>query len=527
MLRGATLSARETVGTAVFRMVVSSDSMKSATATSHGSNFCAAALGAASGEVIVFGFANGEKANEGQDSGACQIVANILQAVVFRQPGGDVRRERGSQDSGKAKGQRATGVSYRSGKELGDYRAERAIGESHERQTDGHHQHGSRLAGDKHGRHDEAEDADERGDPEHHAAAATLRQNRGYRNGEREERNIEQLHEQKCPPGIAERDGAPGEREDGHQIEENERRETNEDTRHQRFGVFAKDIHHGSFGLLAAVERLTEDRRFRDGKAHIESKEHEHGAGQEWQTPAERKELLVIGYALHALRTEFPLLQMKLFGIRTFRASVSGSFFTRLGLGGVPFLLPLLYQVGLGYTPVQSGLLIMPQALASMSTKFLIPKILSRLGYRGVLVSNMVILGFMLMLFATIGIGTPVWVIVLQAFCYGALTSLQYTSMNTLVYADITEEETSSASSIASTAQQLAVSFGVAAAGLTTAVFVPDRFRSNAAEMIHGTHLALLALGGLTIFSTLVFRSLKSTDGGNVSQHRDLSHTHA
>src|SRR6202035_4357216 len=79
---------------------------------------------------------------------------------------------------------------------------------------------------------------------------------------------------------------------------------------------------------------------------------------------------LIVGYGLHATRTEFPLLQLSLFRIRTFSAAVSGSFFTRLGIGGVPFLLPLLYQIGLGFTPIQSGLLIMPQAAAAISTKF-------------------------------------------------------------------------------------------------------------------------------------------------------------
>ncbi len=231
---------------------------------------------------------------------------------------------------------------------------------------------------------------------------------------------------------------------------------------------------------------------------------------------------LIAGYGLHAARTVYPLLQLTLFRIRTFRASVSGSFFTRLGIGGVPFLLPLLYQVGLGFTPIQSGLLIMPQAFAAMSTKFLMPSILDRLGYRRVLISNTIILGLLLMLFATVGPGTPVWLIVLQAFCYGAFTSLQYTSMNTLVYADIDEAKTSSASSIASTAQQMSISFGVAAAGLITAFFIPDRFRSNPAEMIIGLHEAFLVLGGFTIFSTLIFRELKNDDGASVSKQKDL-----
>lgn len=228
---------------------------------------------------------------------------------------------------------------------------------------------------------------------------------------------------------------------------------------------------------------------------------------------------LIGGYLLHAREIEFPLLKLSLFRIRTFSAAVSGSFFTRLGIGGVPFLLPLLYQVGLGFTPIQSGLLIMPQALASMSTKFLLPKILNRIGFRGVLVSNTIVLGLLLLLFATIGQHTPVWVILIQAFCYGAFTSLQYTSMNTLVYADVGEADTSSASSIASTMQQMSISFGVASAGLATAFFVP-RVHSNPAEMIHGVHKALLVLGVFTILSTIIFRKLKSGDGQNVSQQK-------
>jgi EmrB/QacA subfamily drug resistance transporter len=233
--------------------------------------------------------------------------------------------------------------------------------------------------------------------------------------------------------------------------------------------------------------------------------------------------VLIAGYQLHATRTRFPLLQLNLFRIRTFNAAVSGGFFTRLGIGGVPFLLPLLYQVGLGFTPIQSGLLIMPQALASMSTKFLMPRILTRVGYRGVLISNTVILGLLLLLFATIGLHTPVWIIVLQAFFYGAFTSLQYTSMNTLVYADITEEQTSNASSIASTMQQMSVSFGVASAGLATAFFIPERLHSDPRELIHGIHEAFLALGGFTVLSTILFRQLKSGDGDNVT-HQKVVH---
>jgi EmrB/QacA subfamily drug resistance transporter len=231
---------------------------------------------------------------------------------------------------------------------------------------------------------------------------------------------------------------------------------------------------------------------------------------------------LLAGYGLHATHSAYPLLRLTLFRIRTFRAAVSGSFFTRLGIGGIPFLFPLLYQVGLGFTPIQSGLLMMPQALAAMSLKLTMPRILARFGYRGVLISNTVMLGLLMLLFATIGADTPWWLIVLQAFSFGFFTSLQYTSMNTLVYADVTEGETASASTIASTMQQMSISFGVASASLVTALFVPDRFSSNAAEMIHGIHKAFLVLGGVTIVSALVFRELRGDDGSVISQHKAI-----
>ncbi len=232
--------------------------------------------------------------------------------------------------------------------------------------------------------------------------------------------------------------------------------------------------------------------------------------------------LLLAGYGLHATKTAYPMLRLALFRIRTFRAAVSGSFLTRLGIGGIPFLFPLLYQVGLGFTPVQSGLLMMPQAVAAMSLKVLMPGILARLGYRAVLVSNTLIIGLMILLFATIGRGTPVWLIVAEVFCYGFFTSLQYTSMNTLVYADVTEEEASGASSIASTMQQMAISFGVASASLVTVFFLPDRYRSSPQQFIHGIHQAFFVLGAMTILSTIVFRELKKGDGGAVSQAKEL-----
>jgi EmrB/QacA subfamily drug resistance transporter len=236
--------------------------------------------------------------------------------------------------------------------------------------------------------------------------------------------------------------------------------------------------------------------------------------------------VLLVGYWLHARTLPAPLLQLKLFGNRVFRSAVNGNFFTRLGIGGIPFLLPLLYQTGLGFTPIQSGLLIMPQAIASMFMKTMMRRLIGAIGFRGILVSNTVIMGGLLALFVTIGAHTPLWYIILLSFIYGAIGSLQYTSMNTLVYADIEERDTSNASSIASTVQQMSMSFGVTIAGIATSLFVPDSATFRPEQMIHGIHKAFLLLGALTIASTAVFASLKRGDGSAaVSPEETLHHS--
>lgn len=231
--------------------------------------------------------------------------------------------------------------------------------------------------------------------------------------------------------------------------------------------------------------------------------------------------LTLIGlYVRHALRVAHPLLNIGLLEIRTLRTAVTGSFVARLGVGGMPFLLPLLYQVGLGYSPIESGLLLMPQSVAAMILKTVITRLLGWIGYRSILLSNTLILGAMMGVFATVGPSTPLWLIAIQAFVFGFASSMQFTSMNTLVYADVAPEDTSMASTIASTLQQMSMSFGVATAAIVTGLFVPDRNTSTPAEMTHGIHLSLLVLGGVTVLSALIFAGLRRDDGEAVSQHK-------
>lgn len=229
--------------------------------------------------------------------------------------------------------------------------------------------------------------------------------------------------------------------------------------------------------------------------------------------------VLLLTYGLHASRATAPLIRLGLLRIRTLRASVGGNFFTRLGAGGMPFLLPLLYQVGLGFTPIQSGLLIMPQSLSAIVFRFWMPNIISHFGYRRLLLGNTVFMGLTMILFSTIYRETPVWLIVVQACAFGFFSSLQYTSMNTLAYADISDTDTSMASTILSTVQQLSMSFGVATSSLVAALFVGDRYSATSEVMIQGLHKAFVTLGFVTIFSAFGFLELKVNDGDNVSHH--------
>jgi EmrB/QacA subfamily drug resistance transporter len=228
---------------------------------------------------------------------------------------------------------------------------------------------------------------------------------------------------------------------------------------------------------------------------------------------------LIGAYLWRAKRTPQPLLPVDLFKIRTFRVSVVGGFVTRLGISGMPFLLPLLYQLGMGFTPWQAGLLVMPQAGAAIGMKLLTQRILGRFGHKQVLVGNTVLMGLLIAAFSRVGPGTPVWVILLFSVAQGCVSALQFTAMNSLAYADTNDAEASDASTIASTAQQLSISFGIAFASLVTGAFLGSIDRSNAVLLVPALYKAFLLLGAVSVASAATFLTLKRTDGANVSGH--------
>ncbi len=216
---------------------------------------------------------------------------------------------------------------------------------------------------------------------------------------------------------------------------------------------------------------------------------------------------LLAAYVLHARETAHPLLRLALFRVRTFRVSV---------VGGMPFLLPLLYQLGLGMPAWQSGLLMMPVAAAAMGMKLIASRVLARFGYRRVLTANTVMIGVVVCLFSLVTPATPIVLIVLLGLAMGFFNSLQYTSMNSMAYADT--PDSSMASTISSSMQQMSMSFGLAYGSLVAGWYLGDLPQTDRAAVATALHYAFLTLGAFTMLSSLSFWSLRPQDGESVSR---------
>lgn len=172
--------------------------------------------------------------------------------------------------------------------------------------------------------------------------------------------------------------------------------------------------------------------------------------------------LLAVAYGWHSRRTAYPVADLSLLRVRSVWVALAGGLSTRLGISGMFLLLVLFLQVGCGWSPLAAGLMMVPQALGSIAAKWAVNRALAHFGYRRLLLGNTLMVALLLAAFALFGQGTPGWLIAAFTFAYGAFTGLQYTAMNTLIYNDLDIKHASMASSMASTAQYLAMSFGIA-----------------------------------------------------------------
>jgi MFS family permease len=178
--------------------------------------------------------------------------------------------------------------------------------------------------------------------------------------------------------------------------------------------------------------------------------------------------LVVVGsismtlYVIHARRTGSPVLDFSLLRLPTLRASIIGGFLFRLGIGALPFLLPLLMQVGFGLSPFQSGLVTFSSAVGAMGMKTLAARIIRTFGFRNIMVINAIVSSLFLAASALFTASTPLLLIMIILVVGGFFRSLQFTAINTVAYAEVEPAQMSRATTLVSVNQQLAISAGVA-----------------------------------------------------------------
>lgn len=222
-------------------------------------------------------------------------------------------------------------------------------------------------------------------------------------------------------------------------------------------------------------------------------------------------------YVCHGLRAPSPLISLKVFRIRTFAVGISGNMVARLGIGSIPFLVPLMLQVGLDYPADVAGMILLAPAVGSLMGKTLVLRILHRFGYRHTLMFFTLSIGGVYMFMSLQEPGWPMLLLIVQLFIQGMLMSGQFTSMNTITLGDLPREHASDGNSLLSVAQNLCLSFGVA---ISTALL---RFFSSSGTPLSSLHATFIAVGVMTMLSSLVFMQLHAEDGApmlGLASHR-------
>lgn len=213
-------------------------------------------------------------------------------------------------------------------------------------------------------------------------------------------------------------------------------------------------------------------------------------------------------YIVYAYKAAHPLFNLHIFRNRTFSVGIAGNLISRLGSGAMPFLMPLLLQVGLGFNPAKAGLTMIPMPLGAIISKMLITKAVRRLGYRKILVGNTIILGLLLMSFSFISKDSNYYLLLLHLGIFGVANSTQFSIMNTSTLMDLVTEEASTGNSILSVTMQLSQSMGVSMGAFALSLFIAQIGLAGAApstETLRAFNYTYIAMGCVTISSSLIF----------------------
>lgn len=226
---------------------------------------------------------------------------------------------------------------------------------------------------------------------------------------------------------------------------------------------------------------------------------------------------LLATYAVHIRRIARPLIDLDLLRIATFRAGVIGGSLFRLGVGALPFLLPLQLQIGFGRSPLQSGMTTFIAAVGAMAMKVTAGRIISRLGFRTTLMVNAVLAGGFLAAIGLVGRGTPVALLMMVLLVGGFFRSLEFTAINVIVFSEIDESRMSRATSFSAMMQQLSLSAGVALGATTLHLLGAGEGRMATASDFS---IAILSVGGLSALSALIFARLTPGAGAHMLERR-------
>jgi EmrB/QacA subfamily drug resistance transporter len=225
--------------------------------------------------------------------------------------------------------------------------------------------------------------------------------------------------------------------------------------------------------------------------------------------------LLLAGFVRYARTATSPAVDLTLFRLRTFRVGTLAGGICRIGLNGVPFLLPLMLQVGFGLSPIVSGSLTFVSALSALAVRPVSARLLRLYGFDRVLTWSAVFGAAIVAGFALIGPDTPRWIILVYVFVFGIARAAQFMTSNTLSYSDTPAAQLSRATSLGGVLQQLSVSFGVSIAamllGLVTldgSPLTPEKF-----------HITFLIMAIIPLLGLPGFLRLRPEDGKQVSGH--------
>jgi EmrB/QacA subfamily drug resistance transporter len=227
--------------------------------------------------------------------------------------------------------------------------------------------------------------------------------------------------------------------------------------------------------------------------------------------------LALAAYWRHSRRALHPALNLDLLKVATFRAGVVGGTLFRIGAGAVPFLLPLLFQLGFGLSPLQSGLLTCASAVGALLIRSMSIVVLKRFGFRRVLMANAAVSSLGVAVYGLFASDTPYEVIFFVLLITGGLRALQFTINGAIAYADVTRELMSQATSLSSVAQRIAQSLGVVVGAY--ALELSSLLQGHATVVAGDFWPAFLALGIISGLSIVFFHRLPENAGAEVSGH--------